>query len=100
MSGLTDGDIREILLKIRPYLLFLIRIDSNADAIGMMLCKAVNSSFKVMTDMRRLEAQKFPVFNLGKSIQNFLLIRYQQKLVHPTTSAVLLEYHTDVLYPT
>ena len=100
MTGFKDGDIRKILLKIGQYLLFLIRIDSNADAICMMLCKAVYGSIKIMTDMRRFEAQKLPVFHLGKGIQNFLLIRYQQKLVHPTTSAVLLEYHTDVLYPT
>ena len=74
--------------------------DSKADAVGMMLGEAVNRALIVMADVRRLKADQFPVLDPGKCVQNILLIRYQQKLVHPMTSEALLELCAMTLYPT
>ena len=90
-SGFEDGYIRKVFLKISKDQFFLFRTYGQTDSVCMVFGQAVFCSLKVMTDMRRLKPKQFPVVDAGKRVQNFLLIRHEQKLVHPTTSKAFWE---------
>ena len=93
-AGLENGNVRKVFLQVCKNQFLLFRTYGQADAVCMMLCEAVFCSFKIMTYVRRLKPKQFPVTDTGECVQNFLLIRHEQKLVHPTTSKAFWDYVT------
>ena len=76
------SDLRQKVREKHTSCLFFFMVDSDTDAVRMVLGKAVNRSFIVMSDMRRLKAMQLPVTDLAKCVQDIFLIGNQQQFVH------------------